>query len=102
MFSDFFKSQNITTSTATWIFNCQTFVWNIFVFMVGPLCEFFGWRIVAFAGALFNAASLILTSFVTPAPYFMFITYSLLSGKLRLWNIIFHYMLNEMNIETAI
>ena len=80
VFSRYLLQEGSSSTVNAWIFNIHSCIWNVMGMMVRPLSQEFGWRGVAITGVLLGFTALMLSAF-TPSPWFLFFSYSLLSGQ---------------------
>lgn len=63
------------------VFNGESFTWSSANLITGPLIEVFGWRKVAFFGAVLTAVGMGASAFATSASSLL-VSHSLLTGEL--------------------
>ncbi|XP_071524183.1 monocarboxylate transporter 12-B-like isoform X1 [Panulirus ornatus] len=79
LFSRYLLQEGSSSTTTAWIFNTQSFIWNIMGVVTRPLTQEFGWRRVGIFGSILVSVSMIASAF-TPYPEFLFFSFSLISG----------------------
>lgn len=71
---------NVSSTMIAAVFNGESFTWSSANLITGPLVHVFGWRKVAFIGALLTAVGMGASAFATSAS-FLLVSHSLLTGK---------------------
>lgn len=79
LFSRYLLEEGASSTTSAWIFNVQCFAWNIMGLFTRPFTSEFGWRKSGIFGAALTAVAFVISAF-SPAPEFLFFSFSLLTG----------------------
>ncbi|XP_053656302.2 monocarboxylate transporter 2 [Cherax quadricarinatus] len=79
LFSSFLLDLETSSTTITWIYNIQSFIFSLAALFLAPLVDNFGWRRVAVTGGVLCSAGLITSAFATSA-WFLVLSYSTLGA----------------------
>ncbi|XP_045126545.1 uncharacterized protein LOC123513450 [Portunus trituberculatus] len=79
LFSKYLLQEGTSSTMTFWIYSVQTLFWNVSIMFLRALTEEFGWRAVGIVGSFLTCLGFSVSSF-TPAPEFLFISFSLLCG----------------------
>ncbi|RXG58124.1 Monocarboxylate transporter 12, partial [Armadillidium vulgare] len=77
--SPILMANEVSSVKSAWIFNLHALTFSIYIIFVGPLCEEFGHRKVAFFGGVTISISVVLSAFA-PSADFLFFSYGILGG----------------------
>ncbi|RXG58977.1 Monocarboxylate transporter 7 [Armadillidium vulgare] len=75
--SPILMTNEVSSVKSAWIFNLHALTYSFYALFVGPLCEEFGHRKVAFFGGVTVSISVVISAFA-PSADFLFFSYGIL------------------------